>query len=1497
MLNLFTTSILLMCTSFIFSQDVILSVSNINDDGQGNVIFDVLMINNVEVAGFQFTFATDGLVSLTGGAGGSSGDAGFMVSTSPSGTVLGFSMTGGTIAAGEGVLIQLSGTYNTGNIGQNIQVGAEIGPSDAFSDPFANSLSVETILTPWVIGQGISTEPSITSVNPSEAYQGDALWVSITGTETQFQITNGTETQSNVNSVLLTSSNGNNISASSINPTSTTHLNAYFTILGSNEEGTYDVNVNQGNGYDTVSMINGFEVLQTIVYGCTDPEAVNYNEEATDDDGTCEYDENPPTLYAEGGDNQISLWWDVDSLGLRSDVNLSVSNIDDDGTGNVTFDVTMLNTAEVGGFQFTFDTGGLVSLTSGAGGSSGDAGFMVSTSPSGTVLGFSMTGGTIAAGEGVLIQLSGTYNTGNIGQNIQVGAEIGPSDAFSDPSAQLMSVESVYSEWFVGTGLDNNPFEEFEFNIYRDGYLYVSELTQTNYTDGGLPYNETHCYTVTAIDETGESAHSNEVCATTNVEILNPEISVTPDALNFNIENDSISSSNIAISNTGNTPLEVQLTTGDEIACVDIDGNIYETVQIGEQIWTTTNLKVTHYRNGDPIPTGYSNSEWSNLDDTETGAYAVYNDQESNADTYGYLYNWYAVDDSRNIAPEGWHIPTDAEWQTLVDYLGGESVAGGKMKETGTSHWNSPNTGATNESGFTALPAGYRLSYGKYGSMGNYGYFWSSSEANSDSAWYRTLGYNNSEVSRYNYLKELGFTVRVIRDDPSGILQSSSDGVGIPRGVDYLTIPTLSVGIPPSAGFDYSESEANRTSETSLSISPDMNEVKLSGGSANGGIDFNSPLKRGAPHLAGRGVSNTSRLPVRTHSSFADSRQVSSTEENFRNEWLTLTPTTLTIQPGESAIIEVTANAEGLDNGEYAEMIQIISNDPNNSVIEFAVNLTVYTPIIYGCTDPEAVNYNEEATDDDGTCEYDEEFVHFTNIPNETGESSLIIIQDINGLQPGDEVGLFDINGLNNFGDCSSQYGEVLVGAGVWDGGQLDIIGVESLDFCDFGGFQQPGYISGNNIIFKIWVAEEDREYDATPQYSAGNGQWGQPLTVVSLLDPIFAIPQELEVNAFVMNMISFNVQPDIFSADSILGDLGILIARNDQSDFYVPEFDINQIGELDVREGYKLFLNGTNDQQLTVEGIPVETSEISITIAPFMMNMISYLPQECMATEQVFAGYEDDILIVKNDSGDYYVPSFGVMTLTELCPGEGYAIFLNGNTDIDFSYPDGGLARTALTEIWEDYKVQSATTHYDITPTGISHPIILDDISGEISVGDEVAAYANGVLVGATKVVDQDLVVLSAWGGYHDADLGINLEGYAVGDAIELRVWSQSNNAEYKVNAILTSDEFGINPLTTGTIEVLDVTVEPTSFGIESVYPNPFNPVTTIKFTVETQNFVSLQIFNINGQLIETLVDGNVEVGYHEVNWNASQHSSGVYFVKMVAGAYTKTQKIMLLK
>src|SRR5574344_993327 len=160
----------------------------------------------------------------------------------------------------------------------------------------------------------------------------------------------------------------------------------------------------------------------------------------------------------------------------------------------------------------------------------------------------------------------------------------------------------------------------------------------------------------------------------------------------------------------------------------DIEGNTYKTVTIGTQTWMAENLKVTKYNDGAAIPNVTDNTAWSKL---TTGALCDYDNTPSNSETYGKLYNWHAVNTGK-LCPTGWHVPSDAEWTKLTDYL--TSDAGGKLKETGTTHWNSPNTSATNETGFTALPGGSRGYSGAFLNVCGYGYWWSATEGGTNSA-------------------------------------------------------------------------------------------------------------------------------------------------------------------------------------------------------------------------------------------------------------------------------------------------------------------------------------------------------------------------------------------------------------------------------------------------------------------------------------------------------------------------------------------------------------------------------------------------------------------------------------------------------------------------------------------------------------------------------------------------------------------------------------------
>ncbi|MHC1774929.1 MAG: fibrobacter succinogenes major paralogous domain-containing protein [Lentimicrobium sp.] len=191
---------------------------------------------------------------------------------------------------------------------------------------------------------------------------------------------------------------------------------------------------------------------------------------------------------------------------------------------------------------------------------------------------------------------------------------------------------------------------------------------------------------------------------------------------------------------------------------VDVDGNAYPTVKIGEQEWMQENLRVTHYRNGDPIELVEEYSGWSR----PTGAYCWYNnDLAANKNLYGAVYNWPCVNDSRNLCPGGWHVAADAEWTALITYLGGTGIAGGKLKMAVL--FAAPNAGATNSSGFSAAPGGLRLYDGNFSGLTERGYWWTATQ-DGGNAWFRTVAFNDTQVEGYSIGQDFGFSVRCVKD-------------------------------------------------------------------------------------------------------------------------------------------------------------------------------------------------------------------------------------------------------------------------------------------------------------------------------------------------------------------------------------------------------------------------------------------------------------------------------------------------------------------------------------------------------------------------------------------------------------------------------------------------------------------------------------------------------------------------------------------------------------
>ncbi len=201
---------------------------------------------------------------------------------------------------------------------------------------------------------------------------------------------------------------------------------------------------------------------------------------------------------------------------------------------------------------------------------------------------------------------------------------------------------------------------------------------------------------------------------------------------------------------------------------IDYDGNVYDTVAIGAQTWLKQNLKVTHYNNGIPIPNVTDSITWANL---TTGARCYFNNDSSAYDSvYGALYNWYVINNTNPICPAGWHVSTNDEWQATEAYLGGWDIAGGKMKEAGTLHWKSPNTGATNSSGFTGLPGGIRDPINMdFRYISENGMWWTASAYNASMVWTTYMWYLNAGVDHNPAPKKYGLSIRCVKDIETGI--------------------------------------------------------------------------------------------------------------------------------------------------------------------------------------------------------------------------------------------------------------------------------------------------------------------------------------------------------------------------------------------------------------------------------------------------------------------------------------------------------------------------------------------------------------------------------------------------------------------------------------------------------------------------------------------------------------------------------------------------------
>jgi len=200
---------------------------------------------------------------------------------------------------------------------------------------------------------------------------------------------------------------------------------------------------------------------------------------------------------------------------------------------------------------------------------------------------------------------------------------------------------------------------------------------------------------------------------------------------------------------------------------IDIDGNTYETVTIGTQTWTAENLKTTKFSNGVPISYVHEDSTWSKL---STSAFCTYEHDISNREEHGNLYNFYSVISKNQLCPIGWYVPTSQDWTTLIDYLGGDTIAGGKLKEFGFDHWRSPNTGADNSTEMKVIPSGYRYSdygfhKGEFNGLNGNGSIWTSTSSSDSTSLAKYFYAGSAEIGHLDHKNSYGRSVRCIKDD------------------------------------------------------------------------------------------------------------------------------------------------------------------------------------------------------------------------------------------------------------------------------------------------------------------------------------------------------------------------------------------------------------------------------------------------------------------------------------------------------------------------------------------------------------------------------------------------------------------------------------------------------------------------------------------------------------------------------------------------------------
>jgi hypothetical protein len=516
-----------------------------------------------------------------------------------------------------------------------------------------------------------------------------------------------------------------------------------------------------------------------------------------------------------------------------------------------------------------------------------------------------------------------------------------------------------------------------------------------------------------------------------------------------------------------------------------------------------------------------------------------------------------------------------------------------------------------------------------------------------------------------------------------------------------------------------------------------------------------------------------------------------------------------------------------------------------------------------------------------------------TNLEN-TGNSSLFIFTDNVNLNFGDEIGLFDFNGIQETSlDCNPSFGETLVGSGVWQNQQTEIVAIESVDLCEFGGFLLGGFQANNNIVIKVFSNNEQIEYYAIPTYTIGDNLWGQPIYVIDSLELIEESEFFIEIDPLLLNLISVNVASANSNIENMFSD-EILLIFDDESNFYIPDYGVNQIGDYNYAEGYMMFSLAEEEVEMNMTG-QVINHDHPILLDPYKANMIPYFHQDCLPAEYAFSSIQNELLLVKDDEGQYYIPASNINTLNYICPGNAYIVFTNTDYSLSFNYPEMIAGRNAAVNNDAILFNEQLLSQHNINKTGISTPIVIHNVLGDYNIGDDLLVYANDKKVGVAKITGEFPIIVSAWESFEYNNLV--LSGYNKDDVINMKLFSANLGTYISLTHDFPMTSFNNQLVIEGVVHNSGLANHPESFMIKGVHPNPFNPAANITIDVNISGIYDFAVYNLRGQCVYSMQMQYDNPGEYTLGFDGNNLTSGIYIAVINNGITSLSQKLTLIK